>query len=117
MSLGGEAKGGGSGSRSGSSGSSGKTVHVSGYTRRDGTYVSSYDRAPPGQGQGARPVSGAAPTADGSTAQPQMNTPERADVSKCSDGKGGILLTNKPCSFGTVHTGERVRRVGAGEEK
>jgi hypothetical protein len=29
-----------------------KTVHVSGYTRRDGTYVRSYYRAAPGQGGG-----------------------------------------------------------------
>jgi micrococcal nuclease len=42
--------------RRGSRGESGsnagsKTVHVSGYYRSDGTYVHSYDRAPPGQGQ------------------------------------------------------------------
>src|SRR5215831_14942036 len=31
-----------------------KTVHVSGYYRSDGTYVHSYDRASPGQGQVTR---------------------------------------------------------------
>ena len=41
---------GGSRGESGSSAGS-KTVHVSGYYRSDGTYVHSYDRAPPGQGQ------------------------------------------------------------------
>src|SRR5215471_19050500 len=41
---------GGSRGESGSSARS-KTVHVSGYYRSDGTYVHSYDRAPPDQGQ------------------------------------------------------------------
>lgn len=33
--------------------SSGKSVHVSGYTRKDGTYVAPHDRAAPGSGGGS----------------------------------------------------------------
>src|SRR5947209_20050922 len=37
-----------------SSSSSGKTVHVKGYTRKDGTYVPPYDRAAPGTADNRR---------------------------------------------------------------
>lgn len=51
-SLGAFAKGGHSSHSSGSSShtrsSSGKTVHVRGYTRKDGTHVKAYNRRPPG---------------------------------------------------------------------
>lgn len=39
--------------RSGHGSSSGGTVHVHGYYRKDGTYVHPYDRAAPGSGSGA----------------------------------------------------------------
>jgi hypothetical protein len=41
-------------STSDSSGPDGKTVHVNGYYREDGTYVNSYYRSPPGSGSGRR---------------------------------------------------------------
>src|SRR6476646_8843278 len=37
--------------------STGGTVHVSGYTRKDGTYVNPYDRAAPGFGSYSAPAS------------------------------------------------------------
>jgi hypothetical protein len=48
------------GHRSGSH-SSGGTVHVSSYYRKDGTYVHSYDRAAPGSGSGSYSGSGSHP--------------------------------------------------------
>ncbi len=48
-----------SSSKSSSSKSSGsKTVHVKGYTRKDGTYVPPYDRSAPGSGSSERSSSG-----------------------------------------------------------
>ncbi len=71
----------GKGGHSRSSGStSGKTVHVRGYTRKDGTYVAPYDRSSPGSAassSGTFPRSSSTPyrkdyLADGYTAHPTV---------------------------------------------
>lgn len=77
---GGNRGGSSSGSHSHSSGSSaGKTVHVNGYSRKDGTYVQSHDRAAPGHGTGS---SGSSLSIGGWTAPiiPTPRTTARTDA-------------------------------------
>jgi hypothetical protein len=83
--------------------SSGPTVHVNGYYRKDGTYVHSYDRAAPGYGSYST-----APNVYGSTRPTTSTTTSTASTATAPSAPYVAPIPNNA----TVHVHEYYRQDG-----
>lgn len=89
---------------------SGGSVHVSGYTRANGTYVHDYYRSAPGAGSGV----GSSTLSGGSSTSNFYNDPGPHEGDKGSSSASiGLAKLDKPtCEFKSVMTDEEIARCG-----
>jgi hypothetical protein len=81
---------------SSSKSSSGKTVHVKGYTRKDGTYVPPYDRAAPGSGSSSTASSRSTGSSIDSSDSVNVGRDSHGRIKRGAAAKHDFMLLN-PC--------------------
>jgi hypothetical protein len=85
-----------SSSSSKSKSSSSKTVHVKGYTRKDGTYVAPYDRAAPGTASTSTASTSATPAASSSSSsRSSSGSNGNGRCESCPRDKNGKIKRSK----------------------